>query len=224
MSPGPQVSVPCRVRDDRVPRVVHVGEVPARAFLAVHARDHRRRSRRRTRPAVTSTGPMLVAKSLPFAGPSPTASPRRWRSRADQSFMTVKPAILAVWPDDRRDLELVVELVRTGGEGISSSGPVDRRRVREVEDRQLVPLGRHLLAAQGARRLDVLLERVEVAHRRRVQDRRTEVDVGERILRVPPRVSAAGEVRLQRLRCELDDACRPRSIPGQPRRAAGPAA
>ena len=42
---------------------------------------------------VTSTGPRLVAKSLPFAGPSPTAISARWRSRADQSFMIVKPPI-----------------------------------------------------------------------------------------------------------------------------------
>ena len=42
---------------------------------------------------VTSTGPRLVAKSLPFAGPRPTAISIFWRSRADQSFMTVKPAI-----------------------------------------------------------------------------------------------------------------------------------
>ena len=42
---------------------------------------------------VTTTGPRLVAKSFPFAGPSPTFISARWRSRADQSFMTVKPAI-----------------------------------------------------------------------------------------------------------------------------------
>ena len=40
---------------------------------------------------VTRIGPRLVAKSLPFAGPSPTLISARCRSRADQSFMTVKP-------------------------------------------------------------------------------------------------------------------------------------
>ena len=34
-----------------------------------------------------------VAKSLPFAGPSPTFISSRWRSRADQSFITVNPPI-----------------------------------------------------------------------------------------------------------------------------------
>ena len=42
---------------------------------------------------VTTTGPSDVAKSLPFAGPSPTFISRRWRSRADQSFITVNPPI-----------------------------------------------------------------------------------------------------------------------------------
>ena len=42
---------------------------------------------------VTTTGPSEVAKSLPFAGPSPTFISSRWRSRADQSFITVKPPI-----------------------------------------------------------------------------------------------------------------------------------
>ncbi len=43
--------------------------------------------------AVTSTGPKLVAKSLALAGPSPTRISLRWMSRADQSFITVKPPI-----------------------------------------------------------------------------------------------------------------------------------
>src|SRR4051812_10657324 len=37
---GPQLRVARRVRDDRVPRVVHVAEVAARELLAIHARDH----------------------------------------------------------------------------------------------------------------------------------------------------------------------------------------
>src|SRR4029077_20669921 len=37
----PEVRVPCRVRHDRVPRVVHVRQIPARALITVHARAHR---------------------------------------------------------------------------------------------------------------------------------------------------------------------------------------
>ena len=33
-----------------------------------------------------------MAKSLPFAGPSPTDISFIWRSRADQSFMIVNPS------------------------------------------------------------------------------------------------------------------------------------
>src|SRR2546425_3467271 len=38
---GPEVRVPRGVSDDGVPGVKHVGEVPARPLLAVHAGDHR---------------------------------------------------------------------------------------------------------------------------------------------------------------------------------------
>src|SRR5438876_467087 len=37
---GPQVRVTRGVRDNCIPGVVHVGEVPARPLLAVDARDH----------------------------------------------------------------------------------------------------------------------------------------------------------------------------------------
>ena len=47
---------------------------------------------------VTTIGPRLVAKSFPFAGPSPTRISARWRSRADQSFITVKPPIFPSAP------------------------------------------------------------------------------------------------------------------------------
>ena len=46
----------------------------------------------------------------------------------------------------------------------------------------------------------------EDAHARRVQDRRAELDVGERVLGVLARAAAAREERLERLRSELDDA------------------
>ena len=70
----------------------------------------------------------------------------------------------------------------------------------------LVPLGRDLLAAQRPRRLHVLLERVEVADRRRPKHGRTQHDVGQRVLRVLAGLAAAGEERLERLRRELDHA------------------
>ena len=41
----------------------------------------------------TSSGPSEVAKSLPLAGPSPTGISANCRSRADKSFMIVKPSI-----------------------------------------------------------------------------------------------------------------------------------
>src|SRR3954470_11265716 len=37
-----QPGVACGMRNDRLPRVVHVPEFAARPFFAVHARDHRR--------------------------------------------------------------------------------------------------------------------------------------------------------------------------------------
>src|SRR5439155_4931179 len=82
---------------------------------------------------------------------------------------------------------------------------VDRCGVGEVEDRDLVPLRRHLLPAQRAGGLHVLLERVEVTDGGWVQHGRAKVDLGERILRVSPGRAATGEERLQRLRRELDD-------------------
>src|SRR5215207_8266381 len=36
----PELGVPARLLDDATPRVVEVGEIPARALLAVHAGDH----------------------------------------------------------------------------------------------------------------------------------------------------------------------------------------
>src|SRR5436309_1960335 len=38
---GSEVRVARSLRDDRLPRVVHVGELAARPLLAVHARNHR---------------------------------------------------------------------------------------------------------------------------------------------------------------------------------------
>src|SRR5919107_265001 len=60
--------------------------------------DIRRLNRSPTRAGcsssgVTSQGPIVVAKSLPLAGPSPLRISRRWMSRADQSLTTRYPAM-----------------------------------------------------------------------------------------------------------------------------------
>ena len=52
----------------------------------------------------------------------------------------------------------------------------------------------------------MLLEGVEVADRGRVEHRRPQVDVGQRVLGVLAGLAAADEERLERLRRELDDA------------------
>ena len=112
----------------------------------------------------------------------------------------------ALGPDDRRALELVVQLLRSLGIRHGLVRPEDRSGVREVEDRDLVPLIRHLRAALPARVGDVRLERHEVTDRRRMLDRRAQLDVGERVFRVRARGAAAREEGLQRLSSELDDA------------------
>ena len=52
------------------------------------ARSAPRRGRPRSSSGVTIHGPIVIAKSLPFAGPSRTVDSSRWRSRADQSLTT----------------------------------------------------------------------------------------------------------------------------------------
>ena len=89
------------------PGPVHRAGVAARQHPAVDRRGHLQvepavavavASARRT---CTSSGPSEVAKSLPLLGPRPTAISARWRSRALQSFMIVKPGD-APAPDRRR--------------------------------------------------------------------------------------------------------------------------
>ena len=199
-----EVGVPRCVRHDRVPRVVHVRQVPARALLTVDARDHHA-----ARAVELVRGhqqrPDARGKVLPLRRAEPNLHLGPLEIARGPVVHDGEPADPGVCPDYRRDLELVVELLRIGRSRNLVLRAIDRRGVREVEHRELVPLGRDLLATQRSRRLDVLLERVEVAHRRRVQDRRTEVDLGQRVFGVTPRASAAGEVSLQRLRCELHD-------------------
>src|SRR3954468_15159220 len=199
-----EVGVPCRVRHDGVPRVMHGRQIPARALLTVHARDHRPARAvelvRGHEHRADARGEIL---SLRRAEPDFHLGPLQIaRGPVVHDREAPDPGVC---PDDRCDLELVVELIRIGRSRDLVLRTVDRCRIGEVENRLLVPLRRNLLAAQRSRRLDVLLEHIEVAYRGRVQDGGTEVALGERILGVPPRASAAGEIRLQRLRCELHD-------------------
>ena len=136
---------------------------------------------------VTSHGPIDVAKSLPFAGPSRTVVSSRWRSRADQSFSTKYPPIASSPRSagrsttgvsiERGHLQLEVQLLRAARRPHRVVGPADLRHVREVEDRQAVPGLGDLLVAAPPHRRDVLLERVEVAERRRAKDRRPEAQL-----------------------------------------------
>ena len=68
----------------------------------------------------TSTGPSEVAKSLPFAGPSPTAHLPRLEVAGGPVVHDREPLRPAVRTDHARQLELVVERVGVGGFGTSS--------------------------------------------------------------------------------------------------------
>ena len=180
---GPQQRVERGAIDDRLPRVVR-----SRRFPRERSSPFTRATISACEPSnsstVTSSGPRLVAKSLPFAGPSPTRTSCICRSRADQSFMHGEPSDTAARSDDGGNLELVVELLGLVRIGDRVLGAEDRRRIGEVEDGDLVPLGRHRRAAIRTRRRDVLLEREEVANRGRRRNRRTQTHVLERELAV----------------------------------------
>ena len=100
---------------------------------------------------------MVLAKSLPFAGPSRTVVSSRWRSRADQSLRIEEAAdrllgalggqVAGRRVDEGRDLELVVELDRAARRPDGVVRAADLRDVGEVEDRQPVPRLGDLLAA-----------------------------------------------------------------------------
>src|SRR5256885_3979570 len=157
-----------RVRDDRAPRVVHVPELAARALLAVDAREHRAAA------AVELVGrdddrPEAGREVLPLRRPEADPHLRALQISRGPVVHDREAADLAPGADDRSHLELVVELVRVRRLGDLVALAVDRRGAREVEDVDLVPLVRHVEAARRTRRLDVLLESVEVPHRRRVQ-------------------------------------------------------
>ena len=68
-------------------------ELAARALLAVDARDHHRRVVPSNSSGVTTTGPSDGREVLALRRAEPDPHLRRWRSRADQSFITVKPPI-----------------------------------------------------------------------------------------------------------------------------------
>ena len=82
----------------------------------------------------------------------------------------------------------------------------ERRRIGEVEHRQLVPLRDHVEPTAFAAGLHVLLEGIEVADGRWMEHRRPELDLGKRILGVLACLPTPGEERLERLRGELDHA------------------
>src|SRR5215213_265633 len=202
----PQLRVLRSVGEDRLPRVIHVAEVPARALLAVHARDH-------LQPQVaelvgcdddrTERGGEVLAFRRPEADSHLLALQVARRPVVHDR----KAADRSACADDGGDLELVVERLRAVRIRDFVLGAVDRRGVREVEGGELVPLGRHFAAAGDAARVrDVSLEGVEIAYRRRPPHRGEQPHLVQRVLRMLARVAAAGEERLQRLRRELDHA------------------
>ena len=96
-----------------------------------------------------------------------------------------------------RDLQLVVELVRRGRAPDRLARPADLRHVAEVEDRQPVPGLGHLATATFPHRPDVAFEGVEVAHRRRPEDRRPEHELTGRldgVVVLPARLESFDEV------------------------------
>src|SRR5881392_2350185 len=126
----PQLGVAPRVRDDRLPRVVHVAEVAARALLAVDARDH-----------FQAQVAELVGSDEQWAERGGEVLALR-RAEPDLHLLALEiargpvvhdreAADRAVRPDHRRHLQLVVESLRALGVGDLLVGPEDRGRVGE---------------------------------------------------------------------------------------------
>ena len=78
--------------------------------------------------------------------------------------------------DDAERLQLEIQLLEAAPADAQLAGTDDREGVREVEDRKRVELRDHLEPAVPAGRLDVLAERVAVAHRDGPRQRREEGD------------------------------------------------
>ena len=136
---------------------------------------------------VTSHGPKVVAKSLPLAGPSrtdgllaleiagrPVVEARVAADRLLAAFGAAgrRPACRSARrPPARSRAPPRPPAPRPGRRARGSP------RRSEVEDRQAIPRLRHVPAPALPHRPDVALERVEVAERRRAQDRRAEAQV-----------------------------------------------
>src|SRR5438105_3132251 len=220
---GEEARVPRGVRDDCGPGVVHDLALTAGALPVFDADDHRRLRavelvRRHDDP------PEAGGEVLPLGGPEAGLQLGPLEIARRPVVHDREAADPALGADDRGHLELVVELLRALRVRNLVLGTEDRGRAREVEDGLPVPLRRHVETAGGAGRPDVLLEGVEVADRGRVEDRRSQVDLRERVFGVPPRAAAAREEGLERLRGELDhdvalEHARPAALQAVPLRA-----
>src|SRR5215216_6482189 len=202
---GAELRVARSLGDEGSPRKVHVTELAARALLAVHARHHRRR---RAVELVRRDDDRAEARRevLAFRRPKPDLHLLALEVARRPVVHHGEAADRLIGADDRRDLELVVQLLGAFRVRNLRLRPVDRIRVREVEDGLSVPLLWHLEAATGSSGLHVLLERVEVAYGRRLEHRRQQFDLGQGELGVVTHLPAAGEERLKRLGGELNDA------------------
>jgi len=102
--------------------------------------------------------------------------------------------VCATHADHRRNLELVVHLRTTRRNRDVNVRAADGVGIAEVEDGQLIPVRVHLEAASLARRAHVLLERIEIANRRRRWDRRLDLHGVEleHVSRIPAEGLALG--------------------------------
>ena len=72
---------------------------------------------------MTINGPRLVAKSLALAGPRPTVTSPACTSRADQSFISVKPASSPPAPITAASSSSKSRARVASGRGTGSPGP-----------------------------------------------------------------------------------------------------
>ena len=105
------------------------------------------------------------------------------------AFGLVRIQVGAAHTHHRRDLQLVVELFGPRWNGHIVERSHDGRRVGEVEHGKLVPIGVHFQPSSLTGRPHVLLERVEVADRRRGRDRCAQLDGGDLEDLVGPRTN-----------------------------------